>query len=141
MSLYIRLTASVHCDYTSAETLGGCSQCPPFFFCSSNEQALQAIREAGDSCFPYPHELRLICLRLYWHCRTIRNIVQSFVSSVVESLSRMILPSIVWHLVVSLSDKNNSLKSASISANRPRLESGDVDLLALQQQQRSSEYI
>lgn len=39
---------------------------------------------------------------LYWHSRAIRNIFQTIVSSIIQSLANLILPSILWDLVVSL---------------------------------------
>ena len=50
----------------------------------------------------YPHELGLISLLLDGHRRAVRNIVQPFISSIVQRLSRLVLPRIIRYLIVSL---------------------------------------
>ena len=72
------------------------------------QKALQALHDPTlterelKALHAYPHELGLISLLLDGHRRAVRNIVQPFISSIVQRLSRLVLPRIIRYLVVGL---------------------------------------
>ncbi len=66
----------------------------------------------------YPHEFWLISLRLHRHCGAVRHIIQAFVCSIVQRLSRVVFPGVIRHLVVSLQQTG---KSRSCTDRRRRL--------------------